>query len=65
MTLAAASKILENDAGGIDIAFGIAMFFIMFAVSLVPKLMGLLDIALTRGGASALWRASALCHRRV
>jgi len=26
------------------------MFFIMFAVSLLPKLMGLLDIALTPGG---------------
>ncbi|MEM9059231.1 MAG: glucans biosynthesis glucosyltransferase MdoH [Pseudomonadota bacterium] len=50
MTIAAASKLLIDDAGGIDLAFGIAMFFIMFAVSLVPKLMGLLDIALTRGG---------------
>ena len=50
MTVAAASKMIDGDAGGIDLAFGIAMFFIMFAVSLVPKLMGLLDIALTPGG---------------
>ena len=52
MTLAAATKMIDGDAGGIDLAFGIAMFFIMFAVSLVPKLMGLLDIALTPGGAA-------------
>ncbi|MEM7424099.1 MAG: glucans biosynthesis glucosyltransferase MdoH, partial [Pseudomonadota bacterium] len=52
MTIAAAAKLAEGDVGGIDLAFGIAMFFIMFAVSLVPKLMGLLDIALTPGGAA-------------
>ncbi|MBY8975269.1 glucans biosynthesis glucosyltransferase MdoH [Rhodobacteraceae bacterium NNCM2] len=52
MTLAAASKLVETDGGGVNVAFGIAMFFIMFAVSLVPKLMGLLDIALTPGGAA-------------
>ena len=52
MTVAAASMLLNPAAGGIDLAFGIAMFFIMFGVSLVPKLMGLLDIALTPGGAA-------------
>ncbi len=52
MTLAAASMLVWPTDGGIDLAFGIAMFFIMFAVSLVPKLLGLLDIALTRGGAA-------------
>ncbi|MEM9500021.1 MAG: glucans biosynthesis glucosyltransferase MdoH [Pseudomonadota bacterium] len=52
MTVAAASMLVQTDGGGIDLAFGIAMFFIMFAVSLVPKLMGLLDIALTPGGAT-------------
>lgn len=52
MTVAAASMLVAPDAGGIDLAFGIAMFFIMFAVSLVPKMMGLLDIALTPGGAA-------------
>ena len=52
MTIAAASKLAMPDSGGIDLAFGIAMFFIMFAVSLVPKIMGLLDIALTPGGAA-------------
>ena len=51
MTLAAASKMFLDD-GGFDVAFGVAMFFIMFAVSLVPKLLGLLDIALTPGGAA-------------
>ncbi|MEO1491103.1 MAG: glucans biosynthesis glucosyltransferase MdoH [Pseudomonadota bacterium] len=52
MTVAAASKMIDGDVGGVDIAFGIAMFFIMFAVSLVPKLLGMLDIALTKGGAA-------------
>ena len=50
MTLAAASMLVTQAGAGIDLAFGIAMFFIMFAVSLIPKLMGLLDIALTPGG---------------
>ncbi|MEM7056602.1 MAG: glucans biosynthesis glucosyltransferase MdoH [Pseudomonadota bacterium] len=50
MTSAAAWKLFEGGSGGIDLAFGIAMFFIMFAVSLIPKLMGLLDVALTPGG---------------
>jgi len=52
MTATAAAKLIEGDFGQVDMAFGIAMFFIMFAVSLVPKLMGLLDIALTTGGAA-------------
>jgi membrane glycosyltransferase len=51
MTATASAKLIEGDFGQVDLAFGIAMFFIMFAVSLVPKLMGLLDIALTTGGA--------------
>ncbi|HUF56940.1 MAG TPA: glucans biosynthesis glucosyltransferase MdoH [Thermohalobaculum sp.] len=50
MTAAAGAKMIEGDLGQIDIAFGIAMFFIMFAVSLVPKLAGLADILLTPGG---------------
>ncbi|MCH8953186.1 MAG: glucans biosynthesis glucosyltransferase MdoH [Proteobacteria bacterium] len=52
MTATAAVKLIEGDGTQVDIAFGIAMFFIMFAVSLVPKLIGLLDIALTSGGAA-------------
>ena len=52
MTATAAAKLIEGDGSQVDIAFGIAMFFIMFAVSLVPKLIGLLDIALTTGGAA-------------
>ena len=50
MTATAAAKLVEGDAGQVNLAFGVAMFFVMFAVSLVPKLMGLLDIALTPGG---------------
>ena len=53
MTIAAASKLIEGDAGGIDIAMGIAMFFIMFAVSLVPKVVGMIDIMLRKGGTRA------------
>jgi membrane glycosyltransferase len=52
MTATAAAKLIEGDIGQVNLAFGVAMFFIMFAVSLVPKLMGLLDIALTPGGAA-------------
>jgi membrane glycosyltransferase len=52
MTATATAKLIEGDFGQVDMAFGIAMFFIMFAVSLVPKVMGMLDIALTTGGAA-------------
>jgi len=51
MTMTAAAKLAEGDVDDINIALGIAMFFIMFAVSLVPKLLGILDIALIPGGA--------------
>jgi len=51
MTIAAASKLVTGDAG-IDLALGMAMFFVMIAVSLVPKFLGMLDIALTPGGAA-------------
>ncbi|QDL93027.1 glucans biosynthesis glucosyltransferase MdoH [Paroceanicella profunda] len=49
MTLAAASKIIWRDAGGIDFALGLSMFMIMFAVSLFPKIAGWIDTALTPG----------------
>ena len=52
MTSSAAVKLIEGDGSQVNLAFGIAMFSIMFAVSLVPKLMGMLDIALTTGGAA-------------
>ncbi|MEO0820912.1 MAG: glucans biosynthesis glucosyltransferase MdoH [Pseudomonadota bacterium] len=52
MTVAALSKMFESDPGQINIALGIAMFFIMFTVSLVPKFAGMLDVALTPGGAA-------------
>jgi membrane glycosyltransferase len=51
MTVAAASKVFEGDTG-MNAALGIAMFFVMITVSLVPKLLGLLDVALTPGGAA-------------
>ncbi|MEO0762256.1 MAG: glucans biosynthesis glucosyltransferase MdoH, partial [Pseudomonadota bacterium] len=53
MTLAALSKLFVADPGGMDLEIGVVMFFVMFSVSLVPKLCGILDVALTRGGAAA------------
>jgi len=49
MTVAASSKMFTGDAG-FDVGLGIAMFFVMIAVSLVPKLLGMLDTCLTPGG---------------
>ncbi|TVQ56194.1 MAG: glucans biosynthesis glucosyltransferase MdoH [Rhodobacteraceae bacterium] len=49
MTLAAASKLFDG-ASTVDLAFGVAMFFIMFSVSLAPKVAGWIDVALTPGG---------------
>jgi membrane glycosyltransferase len=53
MTLAAASMILTGQGFGADVAFGIAMFLIMFSVSLAPKVAGWIDVALTPGGMRA------------
>ncbi|MEM9781950.1 MAG: glucans biosynthesis glucosyltransferase MdoH [Pseudomonadota bacterium] len=53
MTLAAMSKLFLADPGGMNVALGVPMFFVMISVSLVPKLAGMLDVALTPGGASA------------
>lgn len=53
MTTAAALKLFDNDIMDIDFAFAISMFFIMFAVSLFPKIAGWVDIALRTGGAAA------------
>lgn len=53
MTIAAVSKIYEQDYAEIDFAFAISMFFIMFAVSLFPKIAGWLDIAFRKGGTAA------------
>ncbi|MGF1657925.1 MAG: glucans biosynthesis glucosyltransferase MdoH [Rubrimonas sp.] len=50
MTLAAASMMAFAEPGGLNLAFGIAMFFIMFSVSLAPKVAGWIDVAATRGG---------------
>lgn len=53
MTVAAVFKIYEQDYGDVDFAFAISMFFVIFAVSLFPKVAGWLDIALRPGGAAA------------
>jgi len=50
MTLAGASMMLSPDAASLDAALGVAMFFIMFSVSLAPKVAGWIDVALTPGG---------------
>ena len=51
MIAACLGKIWSDDLGGLDVGFAIVMFFTMVMVSLVPKLMGMLDVALTKGGA--------------
>lgn len=48
MTAAAAAKMLEN-APDLNLAFGLAMFLIMFAMSLFPKIAGWIDVALRPG----------------
>lgn len=55
MTAAAVSKVWETETGTgtVSAALGIAMFFIMFTVSLFPKLAGWIDVALRPGGARA------------
>jgi len=50
MIAACLGKIWQDDLTGVDAGFAIVMFFTMVMVSLVPKLMGLLDVALTKGG---------------
>jgi membrane glycosyltransferase len=53
MNLAALWKLLAGETLNIDFVLGVSMFFIMFAVSLFPKIAGWLDIAFRRGGAAA------------
>ncbi len=50
MIAAGALKVFFPEEGGISFAFGVAMFFIMFSVSLAPKIAGWIDVALTPGG---------------
>ncbi|MFO7853762.1 MAG: glucans biosynthesis glucosyltransferase MdoH [Paracoccaceae bacterium] len=50
MTATAAAKIPLGETGQIDFAFGFAMFLVMFGMSLVPKIAGWIDVALTPGG---------------
>lgn len=49
LTLTAAAKIVSGETGDVNLAFGVAMFLVMFAMSLVPKLAGWIDVALTPG----------------
>ena len=51
MAAAALGKIFADDLG-IDVAIGTVMFFGMLMVSLAPKAIGLVDVALTPGGAA-------------
>ncbi|MEO1613233.1 MAG: glucans biosynthesis glucosyltransferase MdoH, partial [Pseudomonadota bacterium] len=53
MTIAATMKLFENDLMDVNFAFAVSMFFIIFAVSLFPKIAGWIDIALRKGGAAA------------
>ncbi len=50
MIAACLGKIWREDLSGFDAGFAIVMFFTMVMVSLVPKFMGMLDVALTKGG---------------
>lgn len=50
MAAAAVGKIFADDVG-IDVAIGAVVFFGMLMVSLAPKIIGLVDVALTPGGA--------------
>ncbi len=45
-----ALKAFETGLGNLHLELGIALFFTMFAMSMTPKLAGLVDIALTKGG---------------
>ncbi|MEM1314319.1 MAG: glucans biosynthesis glucosyltransferase MdoH [Pseudomonadota bacterium] len=59
MTTAAAAKIVIGETGDVNLAFGLAMFVIMFAMSLVPKIAGWIDVALSPGGTArygGAWR---------
>ncbi|MEM9198368.1 MAG: glucans biosynthesis glucosyltransferase MdoH, partial [Pseudomonadota bacterium] len=53
MTLAAGWKMVAGEVQDISFVLGVSMFFIMFAVSLFPKIAGWIDIALTPGAALA------------
>ncbi|QPH52785.1 glucans biosynthesis glucosyltransferase MdoH [Pontivivens ytuae] len=50
MTGAAAFKMMNDEVGQVDLAFGLAMFFIMIGMSLFPKIAGWIDVALRPGG---------------
>lgn len=51
MTVLAAAKLATGDLEVGDQTLGITLFFTMFLLSFAPKLAGLLDLALTNGGA--------------
>jgi membrane glycosyltransferase len=45
-----ALKAFETGLGNLHLELGMALFFTMFGMSMTPKLAGLIDIALTKGG---------------
>lgn len=50
MTLLAALKVFETDPGAFNASLAIGLFFAMFAMSLAPKLAGVIDVLAQRGG---------------
>ncbi|WP_316014881.1 glucans biosynthesis glucosyltransferase MdoH [Roseobacter sp. HKCCA0434] len=50
MTAAAGIKLANGATEEVNLAFGLAMFFVMIAMSLFPKVAGWIDVALTPGG---------------
>lgn len=64
MAVAAATKIFTGDAG-IDVAIGTAIFFGMLMVSLAPKAIGLVDVALTPGATARFGGAGRMAGSSV
>ncbi|MEO1292570.1 MAG: hypothetical protein AAFV62_07045 [Pseudomonadota bacterium] len=52
LTFLGAMKLFETDIGQIDVVLAIGTFFLMLSMSLAPKLLGILDVACTPGGAA-------------
>jgi membrane glycosyltransferase len=50
MIVAAAAKVFQPEGQGVSFAFGLAVFVLSFALSLLPKIAGWIDVALTPGG---------------
>ncbi|MCI4662614.1 MAG: glucans biosynthesis glucosyltransferase MdoH [Neomegalonema sp.] len=50
LTFLGAMKLFETDIGQIDTTLAIGSFFAMFAMSMTPKLLGMLDVMVSPGG---------------